>query len=103
MVLQPGQSRAVELAPTAECTPTSPLALTTWFPVLHQQLGHGVRPARFSVAPCVTAVQSCHSIKFTNPSDVTVAISYRPNGRQLDRTLRIKAGRSSTVRSCRAS
>jgi hypothetical protein len=53
--------------------------------------------AWIDVPPCVTAVQTCHTIKFSNPSDATVAVSYRPSGRQRNSTVRIKAGRSRTV------
>ena len=53
--------------------------------------------AWFSVPPCVTAVQTCQGIKFANPSDHTVRVSYQREGVAEGASVRIGAGKAKTV------
>ncbi len=53
--------------------------------------------AWFSVPPCVTAVQTCQAVKFANPSDHTVRVSYQREDAAESIAVRIGAGKAKTV------
>jgi hypothetical protein len=53
--------------------------------------------AAFIVPPCVTAIEKCHAVKFKNPSDEKVAITYRREGETQGTTIRLAYGRAKTV------
>ena len=53
--------------------------------------------AWFSVPPCVTAVQTCQAVKFANPSDHTVRVSYQRGDAAESISVRIGAGKAKTV------
>ena len=53
--------------------------------------------AVFIVPPCVTAIEKCHAVKFRNPSDEKVAITYRREGESQGTTIRLADGRGRLV------
>ena len=52
--------------------------------------------AEFEVRPCVTAVQQCRAVKFSNPTYYPVEVTYWREG-SMETTIRIGAGKSKTT------